>query len=211
MKLFFLLLMVVLSVAAKEIKNTIHLNVNHGGLLSTIIVQHVLGSMGYKTNIHRLSNANEAVEMDIVLHSKKQFDPKLFAEELSFHQITVSNGQLKNQLGTMELDASDALWNVPAITQDEGEQIERTGVASWFRVNNTSAITVEAPYGHKWYPEIAVLDNAMQPLISIRESISQESMTFQLPEHAMYLKVSNTNGMKMLKEGMWIESASDEQ
>ena len=211
MKLFFLLLMVVLSVGAKEIKSNIHLNVNHGGLLSTIIVQHVLGSMGYKANIHRLSYANEAVEMDIVLHAKKQFDPKSFAEELSLHQITVSNGQITTQQGTMELDAAAALWNVPAITQDEGAQIERTSVASWFRVNNTSAITIEAPYGHKWYPEIAVLANTMHPLASIKESISQERMTFQLPEHAMYLKVSNTNGMKMLKEGMWIESANDEQ
>ena len=202
--------MVVLSVPAKEIKSTIHLNVNHGGLLSTIIVQHVLGSMGYKANIHRLSNADEAVEMDIVLYAKKQFDPKLFVEELSLHQIVLSNGQTKNQQGTIELDASDALWNVPAITQDEGAQIERTNVASWFKVNNTSAVTIEAPYGHKWYPEIAVLDNTMQPLISIRESISQESMTFPLPEHAMYLKVSNTNGMKMLKDGMWIESANNE-
>lgn len=211
MKLFFLLLMIVLSVAAKEIKSNIHLNVNHGGLLSTIIVQHVLGSMGYKANIHRLSYANEAVEMDIDLHAKKQFDPKLFAEELGFHQIKVNNGQIKNQQGMIELDASDALWNVPVITQDEGAQIERTNIASWFRVNNTSAITVEAPYGYKWYPEIAVLDDAMHPLASIKESISQDRMTFQLPEHAMYLKVSNTNGMKMLKEGMWIESANDEQ
>ena len=211
MKFFFLLLMVVLSVAAKEIKSNIHLNVNHGGLLSTIIVQHVLGSMGYKASIHRLSSANETVEMDIILHAKKQFDPKSFAEELSLHQISVSNGRMRNQQGTMELDASDALWNVPAITQDEGAQIERTSSASWFRVNNTSAITVEAPYGHKWYPEIAVLDAAMYPLASIKESISQERMTFKLPEHAMYLKISNTNGMKMLKEGMWIESANDEQ
>lgn len=211
MKLFFLLLMVVLSVGAKEIKSNIHLNVNHGGLPSTIIVQHVLGSMGYKANIHRLSYANEAVEMDIVLHAKKQFDPKLFAEELSLHQITVSNGHIKNQQGTIELDAADALWNVPAITQDEGAQIERTSFASWFRVNNTSAIVVEAPYGSKWYPEIAVLDANMQTLVSIRETVFKEQMAFLLPEHAMYLKVSNSNGMKMLKEGIWIESANDEQ
>lgn len=211
MKIFFLLLTVVLSVAAKEIKSNIHLNVNHGGLLSTIIVQHVLGSMGYKANIHRLSNVNETVEMDIILHAKKQFDPKIFAEELSLHQITVRNGQIKKQQETIELDAADALWNVPAITEDEGAQIERTSVASWFRVNNTSAIAIEAPYGHKWYPEIAVLDNTMQTLISAKESVSQDRITFQLPEHAVYLKVSNTNGMKMLKEGMWIESANDEQ
>jgi hypothetical protein len=211
MKFFFLLLLVVLSVAAKETKSEINLNVTHGGLVSTIIVQHVLVSMGYKAHIHRFSSAYEVTEMVMILYAKKQFDPKEFAEELSLHQITVNNAYVKNKQWTIGLDASQALWNVPAITQDEGAQIERTNVASWFRVNNTVGITVEAPYGNKWYPEIAVLDNKMQTLLSTKESIFKDRMTFQLPEHAMYLKVSNTNGMKMLRDGMWIESANDEQ
>lgn len=211
MKFFFLLLLVVLSVAAKEIKSDIHINVTHGGLLSTVIVQHVLGSMGFKADVHRFSSANEVIEVDMMLHGKKRFDPNEFTEALSLHQITAHNGQIKNKQWTIELDASNALWDVPAITEDEGAQVDRTNVASWFRVNKTFGITVEAPYGHKWYPEIAVLDDKMQTLVSIKESTFKDRMTFQLPEHAMYLKVSNTNGMKILREGMWIESANNEQ
>lgn len=206
MKLVFLLLLVVLSVAAKEIKSNLHLKVTQGGLLSTVIVQHVLASMGFKVHMHRFRSTNEVTELDLVLHGKKQLDTKEFVEELSGHQITLLNKQ-----GMIALDASQALWNVPAITADEGVQFDRTNVASWFRVNNTLGITIEAPYGSKWYPEIAVLDERMQPLVSIKESAFKDEMTFQLPEHAMYLKVSNTNGMKMLKEGMWIESANSEQ
>ena len=201
----------VLSVAAKEIKSEITVNVQHGGLLSTVIVQHVLGSMGYKAYIHRFNRADEVIEMDMTLYAKKQFEPKEFIEELKLHQITARNGQVKNKQLIIQLDASQGLWNLPEITQDEGAQIERTNVASWFRVNNTLGITVEAPYGSKWYPEIAVLDENMQTLVSVRETLFKEHMSFLLPEHAMYLKISNSNGMKILKEGMWIESANDEQ
>lgn len=206
MKFFFLLLLVVLPVAAKEIKSNIHLSVTHGGLPSTVIILHVLGLMGHKANMHHFSRNNEVVEMDITLHAKKQFDLKAFAEELNLHQIGMHIKQ-----GAIELDASNALWNVPIITEDEGVQVERTSVAPWFRVNKTFGITIEAPYGNKWYPEIAIIDENMQTLVSMKESTPKDRMTFQLPEHAMYLKVSNTNGMKMLREGMWIESANNEQ
>lgn len=211
MKSFFLLLLVVLSVAAKETKSEINLNVTHGGLLSTTIVQHALVSMGYKAHINRFSSANEITEMEMTLYGKKPLDPKEFAEELSLHQIRVSNAFVSNKKWTIGLDASQALWNIPAITQDEGAQIERTNFAVWFRINNTLGITVEAPYGTKWYPEIAVLDDKMQMLLSTKESTFKDRITFQLPEHAMYLKVSNSNGMKMLREGMWIESSNEEQ
>ena len=210
MKLFFLLLLTLL-VSAKEIKSSIHLKVTQGGLLSTVIVHHVLGSMGFKADMNHFSSNNEAVEMDMILTSKKPFDPKAFIEELSLHQIVTRNGQAKNKQWEIELDASHALWNIPAITEDEGAQVERSSVAFWFQVNKASGITVEAPYGYKWYPEIAILDNQMQALSSIKESTSTDRMTFRLPEGAMYLKVSNTNGMKMLREGMWIESANAEQ
>ncbi|MDP2078424.1 MAG: hypothetical protein Q8J85_10305 [Sulfuricurvum sp.] len=206
MKFFFLLLLVVLSVAAKEIKSNLHLKVTQGGLLSTVIVQHVLASMGFKVHMHRFSSTNEVTELDLVLHGKKQLNTKEFVEELSLHQITALNKQ-----GMIVLDASQALWNVPAITADEGAQVDRSNLDSWFRVNNTFSIRIEAPYGHKWYPEIAVLDEKMQTLVSVKESTYKDEMTFQLPEHAMYLKVSNVNGMKMLKEGMWIESANSDQ
>ncbi|HQS66801.1 MAG TPA: hypothetical protein PLM93_06425 [Sulfuricurvum sp.] len=211
MKFFFLVLLVVLSVAAKETKSEINLNVTHGGLLSTTIVQHVLVSMGYKAHINRFSSVNEVTEMDMILYGKKPLDPKEFVEESNLHQITASNAIVSNKKWTIGLDASQALWNVPAITQDEGVQIERTNIAAWFRVNNTLGITVEAPYGNNWYPEIAVLDDKMQTLLSTKESTFKDRITFQLPEHAMYLKVSNSNGMKMLREGMWIESANEEQ
>lgn len=211
MKFFLLSLLIVLSGAAKEIKSDLHLNVTYGGSLSTVIVGHVLGSMGFKADIHRFSNIDEMTQMELVLYAKKPFDPKAFTQELNAHHIMVRHAELQNREWTMELDASQASWNLPAITQDEGAQVERTNVPVWFKVNQTVGIAVEAPYNSKWYPEIAVLDDKMNVLASLKESTSTDRMAFLLPERAMYLKVSNANGMKMLKEGMWIESANQEQ
>lgn len=211
MKLFLLSLLMVVSVAAKEVKSEIRLQVTSGGLLSTTIIGHVLGFMGFKVSMHRISSAEGAMEMDMTLSGKQPFDPKKLSENLREHRITVQTQAVKSKQWVMGLDASTAVWNVPPITEDEGAQIERTAAPSWFMVRNAPGITIESPYGHLWYPEIAILDDQMHPLVSLRETEPKERMTFALPEHAMYLKVSNLNGMKMLREGMWIESANSEE
>lgn len=205
------LLMVGFTLAAGEIKSEIHLNITQGGLLSTAIIQRVIGSMGFVDDAHRLSRTDEMIEMDLVLHGKKTFDLKDFAEKLRAHQITVQGRTSQNKESRIELDASQVFWNLPAISEDEGAQLERTTVPSWFVVNKSQGISIEPPYGNKWFPEIAVFDNNMEVLASSKEFQASDRMSFKLPEHAVYLKVSNANGMKLLKEGMWIESANDEQ
>lgn len=211
MKPLFWLLMVVFSLVAGEKKSEIHLNIAQGGLLSTKIILHVLGSMGFKADMHRFTSADGRVEMDLVLSGKKLFDPKEFIETLDEHQIRLESRPFKNKQLTIGLDATNAFWHLPAISEDEGAQLEHTNLPYWFVVDKALGISVEAPYGNKWYPEIAVFDNNMQILGSFRELKPRDRMSFKLPEHAVYLKISNANGMKMLKEGMWVESANDEQ
>ncbi|MFA6189381.1 MAG: hypothetical protein WC680_08910 [Sulfuricurvum sp.] len=211
MKRLLWLLMVGFTLAAGETKIEMHLNVAQGGLLSTAIIQRVLGSMGFIVDTHRLSRSEGIIEMDLLLHGKKGLDVEAFVEKLREHQITAQNKQLKNKQSVIELDASQVFWNLPAISEDEGAQLERTTLPYWFAVNKSKGISVEAPYGNQWFPEIAIFDENMQVLASLKEFQARDRMSFKLPEHAVYLKVSNANGMKLLKEGMWIESANDEQ
>lgn len=211
MRWFLSLLMVVFSLTAGENKSEIHLNIAQGGLLSTKIIYHVLGSMGFKVDMRRCSSIDGAVEMDLILAGKRPFDPTRFMEILDEHQIRGDSGEIKSKQLTIGLDASTAFWHLPAINEDEGAQLERTSLPYWFAVDKAHAISIEPPYGNKWYPEIAVFDNNMQVLASFRELKPKDHMSFKLPDHAVYLKISNANGMKMLKEGMWVESANDEQ
>lgn len=211
MKRLLWLLMMTFSLAFGETKSELHLTVAQGGLLSTKIISHVLGLMGFKTDVHYFSSMDTTVEMELTLNGKKSFDSKYFLEALREHQIMGKTGQLKNKKWVIVLDASQAFWNLPVISEEEGAQLERTTLPSWFVVHKALGISVEAPYGNKWYPEIAVFDSNMQVLASFREFKSTDRMNFKLPQYAVYLKVSNANGMKMLKEGMWIESTNDEQ
>lgn len=199
------------SLALADIKSDIHITIVQGGLLSSAILQQVFESMGLKTDVHRFVSEDGIVEMDFTLYGKKILDPRRFNDVLGEHQITLKSGQLKNQQWSIGLDASRALWNLAPISEDEGAQLERRALAYWFLVNKAQGISIEAPYGNKWYPDIAVFDSNMQILASFREFKSQEQITFKLPENAMYLKVSNANGMKMLKEGTWVSGANDAQ
>lgn len=211
MKRLLYALLLTYSLALGDMKNDVHLTISQGGLLSSAIIQQVFGSMGYKADVHHFVSTEGMVEMGCTLYGKKAFDPKGFSDALSEHQIVVKSGQFKNKQWKIGLDASQAFWNLAPINEDEGAQLERRVLPYWFVVNKAQGISIEAPYGNQWYPEIAVFDSNMQILASFREFKSHDRLNFKLPENAMYLKVSNANGMKMLKEGTWIGCANDTQ
>jgi hypothetical protein len=167
--------------------------------------------MGYKADMHHIVSTDGMIEMDLTLSGKKPFDSRGFKDTLQEHQITVQSGQVKNKEWVIGLDVSQAFWNLAPISEDEGAQLERRAVPYWFLVNKAQGISVEAPYGNKWYPEIAIFDSNMQVLASFREFKSHDHLNFKLPQNAMYLKISNANGMKILKEGMWVQCANDAQ
>jgi hypothetical protein len=165
--------------------------------------------MGQHVNMHRYENDGQTVEMDIILSGRKAFYPKYFGEFLRENGMAITKASLKNKNWYLEIDASNAVWNIPSITVDEGAQLEKSTLHHWYTVDQAKAISIEAPYGGKWYPDVAVMDSKMQVLVSFRAFTSRDQMSFALPEGAVYLKVSSTNGMKLLKEGMWIEHAAE--
>lgn len=211
MKRLLYTLLLTSSLAFADVKNDMHITVVQGGMLSTAIIGQLFSSMGLKAQMHRFEGTEGMVEIDCTLYSKRGFDPKAFSDALSEHQIIVKSGEFKNKLWTLNLDASQAFWNLSPISEDEGAQLERQAFPYWFVVNKAQSISIEAPYGNKWYPDVAVFDSNMQVLAAFREFKSQDRFAFKLPENAMYLKVSNANGMKMLKEGTWVSSANEQE
>ncbi|MCX6060829.1 MAG: hypothetical protein NT103_01055 [Campylobacterales bacterium] len=209
MKLLIWFVIFTFSLVAGDAKTDVNLHVVHGSILSSKIIIQAFNTIGQRVNIHRYENDGEMTHMEISLSGRKVFDPKYFNEILRDNALIITAGVVQDKKWTIKIDASSVLWQILAITPDEGVQMEKTVVPSWFVVNQSNALTIEAPYGNKWYPEIAVLDANMEVLSSLRSFKSQETMSFTLPEGAMYLKVANTNGMKLLKEGTWIENSKE--
>lgn len=207
MKLLVWFVIFTFSLVAADIKAEVNLQVIRGGILSTKIITQAFNTIGQRVNIHHYESYGEMTRMGISLSGRKVFDLKYFNEILRDNAMIITAGIVHEKTWSFKIDASSVLWQIPAITTDEGAQMEKMVVPAWFTVNQSSALTIEAPYGNKWYPEIAVLDANMEVLSSLRTFKSQETMSFTLPDGAMYLKVANTNGMKLLKEGMWIENS----
>ena len=209
MKLLIWFVIFTLSLVAGDTKTDVTLQVAHGSILSSKIIVQALNTIGQRVSIHRYESDGEMIRMEISLSGRKAFDPKYFSDILRENGVMITTGAVRDKKWTIEIDASSVVWQIPAITPDEGGQMEKSIIPAWFVVNQSRALTIEAPYGNKWYPDIAVLDANMEVLGSIRTFKPQERMNFTLPAGAMYLKVANTNGMKLLKEGMWIEHATD--
>ncbi len=209
MKLLIWFVIFTLSLVAGDTKTDVTLQVAHGSILSSKIIVQALNTIGQRVSIHRYESDAEMIRMEISLSGRKAFDPKYFSDILRENGVMITTGAVRDKKWTIEIDASSVVWQIPAITPDEGGQMEKSIIPAWFVVNQSRALTIEAPYGNKWYPDIAVLDANMNVLSSLRSFKAQERMSFSLPEGAMYLKVANTNGMKLLKEGMWIEHATD--
>ncbi len=191
---------------ATENRSELHLYLLNGGVVATKIIIGALNTMGQRVNLYRYVDNVQNIEMEMTLSGRKAFDPKSFKEHLGESGIILTKGSVKNKSWNLELEGGSVIWNIPSITLDEGAQVGKSPFPSWYKVNGVQAISIEPPYSGHWYPDIAAMDASMNVLGSLRIFTPRDQMSFSLPEGSIYLKVSSTNGMKLLKEGMWIES-----
>jgi hypothetical protein len=203
-QLFWLSLLFVL-LHAKDNQQLLSLQCQNGTVISTKIILQALQAMGQKVKITKTIREEQQVYIELTISSNKPFESRYFGEILQEHGIFLTKAILKDKKRLLIINASQARWEIPKISPDEGGQIEKGSIANWFRVDESSALTIEAPYNGKWYPEIALFDGSMTLLASVREFRPKTKMEFSLPQGATYLKVSNANGMKLLKEGTYIE------
>lgn len=192
-----------------EHKSVLNLTMVQADRVAAKIVIQMLNTLGQRLGFQRFEREGGNLYISLSMVGNRVFEPKVFEELLGNNGLSVISGSVKNNQWKMHLDATPAKWNIPVITLDEGAQIEKGSSTSWFMIDQSKAISIEAPYSGKWYPDVAVLDANMEVLSSLREFKPYEKLSFSLPERAMYMKVSSANGMKLLKEGMWIEHATE--
>lgn len=168
-------------------------------------------SIGYKLDIESLVIREGRGELYAKAIGNKGFDPALLAENLKEQLIHIERVEVDKQKLTLLLDTQNVFWNIFILGRDESSELKKVNIAQWFRVESGQRIHIEAPYSGVWYPDIAILDSRMKVITSFRSIESKEELEFDLPEGACYLKISNTYGMKVLKEGMWIESSTPRQ
>lgn len=163
-------------------------------------------AVGYKFEVNALSLENSYGELHGSAVGIKPLSVGVLGENLAEEGIVLESSGLEKGVLTLRLNTENAVWNAPLIGSDEGAELQRASSAQWFRVQSGQTIRMEPPYVGKWYPDIAVLDASMRVLYSFRSPKAKDELELELPDGAYYLKVSNVWGMKVLKEGMWIES-----
>lgn len=171
-------------------------------------IQQSFNAAGYRFEINALSVEEGYAEVYGRAVGIKSLNLGVIHEHLRDEGIRVESAAAERGILKLTLDAKNGVWNAPVIGSDEGVQLQKTNSPQWFRINGGQTIRIEPPYVGKWYPEIAVLDASMRVLYSFRSPKAKDQFELELPEGACYLKVSNVGGMKVLKEGMWIESVS---
>lgn len=201
-----ILLLTPLALLAAQFK--VHIALSGDPLVGITAFSHTLNTLGYKYQIETLSTQNSLTNIDGTVIGLKPLIPLALTENLQDEGIKLLYARM-NQ-GTMELgiDVTSAVWNIQALGIDEGMQMPRSNLPYWFRVEPAQEIHIEPPYGGKWYPDVSVLDASMHVLSTYRLDKSMDELKFSLPDGSYYLKVSNSNGMKLLREGMWVESMS---
>ncbi len=165
-------------------------------------------AVGYRLDVRSFSVRNKEGEISGEAHGIRPFDAAAFAENMAEEGVSVLNEGSSKGVFKIRMNARNGIWNVPLIAPEEGAQLERSAIPHWFGVEAGQTIRIESPYVGKWYPDVAVLDASMQVLYSVRSEVPKEEYAFDLPPGARYLKVSNTWGMKALREGTWVESKS---
>lgn len=171
-------------------------------------ITQAFNSVGYRLDIDTLSVENNRGELSATATGNKAFSLSTLSENFKQQEIAIVKSDMGPTGLNIELDTQNVQWDVPILAAEDSTELKRVSSAQWFRVDGSQKIRIAPPYAGKWYPDIAVLDSKMDVLYSFRSSEPQEEFLFELPEGAYYLKISNAQGMKMIKEGMWIESLS---
>jgi hypothetical protein len=206
-KIFFFLCLALFVAKAEE--NTMKLTLHHGDIVATKIIVSTFAAMGFKVHVYDYSYDGETTHMMLKLFGRKPFEAGEFRDLLRENNIEITTGAYRQKVWQIEADAASALWNIPIISPDEGGQLSKSSDSQWFALNGVTGLSIEAPYGGKWYPQVALLDERMEVLTSYEEHVPKENLRFALPQGARYLKVSNASGMKLLREGTWIEQAQE--
>lgn len=171
-------------------------------------VHQSFASLGYRLDMDTVSVNGTSGELHGTVSGIKPFSGDVFAENLKEAGVTIANVRVERGVLSLTAKGENAVWNAPLLGKDEGAELQKTAVSQWFRVEEEQTIRIQPPYSAKWYPEIAVMNSAMEVLYSFRSQKDEDEINLELPAGAYYLKVSNANGMKVLPAGMWIESIS---
>lgn len=171
-------------------------------------IQSAFNTFGYRLEISDFEIRNQNGEFEATAVGNKALNPELIKESFKEQGIEIESMDTQQQILSMSVNAQNATWNLPLLVGEEGVELKRVHTPQWYRVEEGQSIHIEPPYGGEWYPDVAVFDHSLNLLYSYYSDAVKEGLDFDLPEGAMYLKISNVEGMKVLREGMWIESKS---
>lgn len=171
-------------------------------------ITHAFNLIGYKFELKSFAMHDGLGVLHGIAMGNKAFSAAVLGENFKEQGIRIERAHADSNGLSLVLDTQSAFWNSALLGSDEGAELKKVNTPQWFRVEQMQHIRIEPPYAGQWYPDIAVLDASMHVLSSFRSPIPEEEFQFELPQGAYYLKISNGQGMKVLKEGMWIESMS---
>lgn len=185
-----------------------HINFSGEPAVALKTAQSAFNTFGYRLEVSDFDTQNQTGEFEATAIGNKVLNPEMVKESFKEQGIEIEAMNTQQQTLSMMIDAQKALWNLPLLVSDEGIELKRVHSPQWYRVEEAQSIRIEPPYSSEWYPDIAVFDRSLNLLYSYRSDSVKEGFELELPSGSVYLKVSNVQGMKVLREGMWIESKS---
>lgn len=208
MRFFFVFMALPVLTWAALTQSTLQVQADGNTVGGLRILQQTLGELGYKMEIEKFFKNTDGFSARCKVIGHKPFNADLFLENLAAQQVKIKNSKKISGGVEIALNLQQSPWQAAPLGADEGSELQKTSSAYWFSVESGQKILIQPPFGVKWYPDIAVFDENFVLLYERRDAKSSDEIEFLLPDGAKYLKVSNMEGMKLLKEGTWVESVS---
>lgn len=179
-------------------------------LVVTKLLQKTFASNAKQMSIHHFTTDTSISEIQIGSHDSKGFDLRRITDSLKERGVKIIQAKSDGKVWHLDLDMRDISIDFPLINNDSSAEMKRSTYPYWFDVSETKFVTIDPPYESEWYPELAIFNGNMEVLHSSRSKDIQGRKTYELPEGSKYLKVSNSHGMLLLKEGLWVSADQNE-
>lgn len=175
------------------------------------IVQQAFQDIGYRFEPLKVDKTSESENFTGRVSGFKPFDFVMLQALLTEEGVQVEQAVLENETLVLGVNVSQSEWKVPVLDAHGGEELPRSSSPFWFKVTPGDVLRFEPPYEGKWYPDIVFLDSQLRVVYAYQSSEPKSELEVDVPQDGFYMKVSNLQGMKLLRNGMWIQSVSSAQ
>jgi hypothetical protein len=168
------------------------------------IMGDTLRNIGYYRYVTKESALNPSEFVwTISLTAEYATDPLVLQKELQKSGCSIIDIQRDSATNwSYVVDMRDGYLNLQTLHSGHEVKLKRSLYAHWLNVSQINRLKIYSSSRNSWYPYVAYYDSSLHLLKVIRKNAKRRDITLEIPNDAVYIKISDIYTLKNIKDGL---------